>query len=516
MLNLIKFTIIFLFKRNYKKYLLSPTLSSSRRRWRRGGEQLIRFSIIFFSITCYAQNTAHRYQSDDAVPHYKVIVIGAGMAGLAAANFLQKNHIPVAVLEARNRIGGRIHTAHPWGFALDLGAGWIHGVKNNPVAVMVKQLHITTLPTLYNDGDNTEKFKSFDLYISKDKKLSAIEINQWVKLINQFNDEVEKSANHLSIEDVFRNFIQQKNMSENDARILHYLLFNIYTYEFAVDMDVLSSHAEQVYKHSRVSGRNELFPYGYSQILPALAKNIPIMLNQPVKKIQYDKNGVDIFTDKQHYHADYVIITVPLGVLKSGAIEFVPQLPQEKQNAIQQLGMAIYNKIYLFFDFPFWNTKIEWINYIPARDDQAKKPDIMNYYKFTKLPILLMFTGGSLAKEVEEWSDTKTIDFAMSELKKIYGDHIPNPSAYIITRWLKDTYSRGSYSFLPKSVEIKNYKILSQPVMDRLFFAGEATSLSDPATVHGAFMTGIRAGKEVFLSINGNRSNPSLLSLNKP
>jgi monoamine oxidase len=428
----------------------------------------------------------------------RVIIIGAGIAGLAAANTLVNNHVPVLVLEARDRVGGRIFTSYSWGPGLDLGASWIHGINNNPIAELVAEKALITIPTYYSDQEGLERFKSFVFHNTEGKTLPETETKKFLVLAEEFEQvlarETEKTRDP-SIEDKLQEFIQQKNLDPQSARFFRYIAALVFTHEHAADLNVLSVNFTQVSNRSRVSGQNVVLPYGYNQILPDLVKNIPLALNQTVKKITYGENGVDIDTQNQHFHADYVIITVPLGVLKAGTIHFSPALPKQKQNSIHKLRMGVYDKIYLLFDKPFWDKDSEWLGYAPSNPKETI--DILNYYKVNKTPILLLFTAGSLAEHMELWTDKKIVDHMMGILRKIYGKNIPNPSAYTITRWNQDPYSYGSYSYLPRGENLNHFQILAEPVSSRLFFAGEATSSTDPATVHGAYATGLRAATEV-------------------
>ena len=162
--------------------------------------------------------------------------------------------------------------------------------------------------------------------------------------------------------------------------------------------------------------------------------------------------------------------------------------------------MGVYNKIFLLFNRVFWNKKAEWIGMVPKENSPYQWVDIMNYYTFTKQPILLVFTAASFAKQIETWPDEKIISSIMQVLRTIYGKDIPEPSSYVITRWYQDPYARGSYSYLPVGAKVKDYAEISKPVMNRLFFAGEATSTSDPSTVHGAYFSGVHAAQRAYQS----------------
>ncbi|VVC75744.1 Pseudooxynicotine oxidase [Aquicella siphonis] len=475
-------------------------------------------SIILMAVYSISLAYAQAARQKMAEEHQKVIIIGAGIAGLSAAKTLTDNHVPLLVLEARNRIGGRIHTVYPWGIGLDLGASWIHGINNNPIAQITRDQNIATVPTHYSDSQMENKLASFTIYDENKNKLSASQIRQLAAQIKQFENFISGNQDkfrNLSIEDAFVSFTKAHPMNRQSRRLLHYIITNVYVFEFASDLQTLSARADAPYKNSTIYGDNVIFPYGYGQILPKLVRNIPIKLNQTVKKIVYGHHGVIVETQNRKYLADNVIITVPLGVLKSGAITFNPPLPPNKQVAINQLRMGVYNKIYLFYDSPFWDKQSEWIGFLPNGDETANMLDIMNLYKFTGVPILLVFTGGSFSKQMEQKNDMQTIAMITTVLKKLYGSHIPQPSSYVITRWHSDPYSKGSYSYIPKGVDVNQYQQLAAPVASRLFFAGEATAVNAPSSVHGAYQSGIRAANEV-LAVLLKQNDKRLNHLPKP
>lgn len=444
--------------------------------------------------------------------HNQVIVIGAGISGLSAAKTLKDNRISLLVLEARNRIGGRIHSSYSWGPGLDLGASWIHGIKHNPIAKMAKDQQIVTIPTYYNDNHFENKLAAWTVYDARKRKIPARELNQAAKSIKQFEQFVNDNQTRLknqSIEDAFVLYIKEHPMNHQAQRLFHYLLTNVYLFEFADDPALISAQANAPYKNSAIDGDNVIFPYGYSQILPLIARQLPIRLNQTVKKIAYGKHGVVIETQNKKYEADYVIITVPLGVLKSGAIAFDPKLPREKLSAINQLQMGVYNKIYLFYDKPFWNLDSEWISYMPDHNAAKNMIDIMNLYNYTGMPILLVFTGGQFGRDIEHLNDADTLRLITTTLKQIYGNTISEPSSYMITRWNTDPFSRGSYSLLPVGASLDQYRQMARPVAGQLFFAGEATAVIDPASVHGAYQSGRRAANEILALLNRNKAGAS-------
>jgi monoamine oxidase len=135
------------------------------------------------------------------------------------------------------------------------------------------------------------------------------------------------------------------------------------------------------------------------------------------------------------------------------------------------------------------------MEYIPAR--HGEWVEWLNVARVGQKPVLLGFNAADFGKEIESWTDTKIVDSAMQTLKTIFGAGIPDPTDFQLTRWGADPYALGSYSFNALGSAPKMRNLLAQPIDQRIFFAGEATDKSYFATVHGAYLSGLRAAKEV-------------------
>jgi monoamine oxidase len=425
--------------------------------------------------------------------HYDAIVIGGGVAGLAAAKTLHESQQNVLIIEARNRLGGRVDSTYDWGFAIEMGASWVHGVNNNPLIPLIGDRSL--ILNSYDNSKITDMLKDYALYNHDGKAIDTDELNLFFSLAKQFIRYCKDYSNRKSFEELFSMLIKDKGLNENQISILHYALDNIYTYEFGEDLTRLSRNVFSPYETSNVSGKNALLPEGYYQLFQSFSENIPINLNQIVQEINYNNNEVKILTQNNAYYAKKVIITVPLGVLKSNKITFSPNLPADKLQAINKLQMGNYEKLYLFFDKVFWDREKEWIGILPREKHQAF--NIFNYYKYTQKPVLIVFTSGKLARDMEKHNLTNWI---MERLRTIYGEEIPNPIKIKKTHWASDPFAFGSYSYLPIGVDKGEIATLAKPVAGKIFFAGEATSDSDPSTVHGAYLSGIRAANEVIAS----------------
>jgi monoamine oxidase len=410
----------------------------------------------------------------------RVIIVGAGIAGLAAARTLADKGISTVVLEASNRIGGRVFTDTSLGIPLDLGASWIHGITNNPIARIARANNIATKAT---DYDNITRY-------GPDGKPLEIDENLLESLLARASSWGERQNTDRSLRDGLNQALSNVRLSTEGMRNLEYLINSSIEHEYAADAEQLSlwywdSGGEQ-------RGDDVIFPQGYAQITQKLAEGLDIRLSQTVSQISQANNRVSVQTQGGSLEADYAIVTVPLGALKRSSIRFTPQLPQAKQQAIQKLGMGLLNKLYLKFPEPFWEDN-DLLGYIG--ETRGQWAEWLNLHKPTSQPVLLGFNAGSYARQLEARSHAQTVQDALAVLHHIYGN-IPQPTAFKLTRWGQNPYSWGSYSFMAVGSRPQDRTALAAP-FGRLHFAGEATSKDHAATVHGAYNSGVVAARQV-------------------
>lgn len=263
--------------------------------------------------------------------------------------------------------------------------------------------------------------------------------------------------------------------------------------DFAEDVESLDARAFDYGK--AFGGGDVLFPGGYSAVFAPRFSPFEIHAGHVVKTVRWGAKGVTLLTNRGEFSADRVIITLPLGVLKRRTVAFEPALPKGKLAAIDALGMGCLNKLYLRFPEVFWPNDVQGFSYQSSPTGQWSQWLNMAYY--TKSPILLGFTAGSFAREIEGWSDAEITNSAMEVLRRIFGKSIPAPIDMQRTRWAADPFTYGSYSALRPGANESTVEALGEPVGDRLFFAGEATSVSYPSTVHGAYMSGQRKAERL-------------------
>jgi monoamine oxidase len=184
-----------------------------------------------------------------------------------------------------------------------------------------------------------------------------------------------------------------------------------------------------------------------------------------------------------------------LGVLKSGNIQFTPNLPSFKQNAIEKVGMNCVNKFLLTWDSAFWDD-VQYISYTPEIRDKFNY--FLNVKKFHPTSNALMtFAFAEEARKTETLSDQEVIDEIMAHLKAIYGSGIPSPTHFLRSRWQANENAFGSYSYPIVGTEMPHFDQLAEPLNNQVFFAGEHTEKDYFSTVHGAYLSGMREADRI-------------------
>lgn len=430
---------------------------------------------------------AHARQQQSA----DVVIVGAGVAGLAAAQQLQAAGWSVIVLEARDRIGGRIWTNRSLdGLPLDLGASWIHGVRGNPLTALADEAGIERAATDYR---NMLLYRADGTPVS-DEEITALE-SLFGSIVQRANELAEENESDTDLRTVIDQAIAEEadDLSSDELMLIAYLVNTAIEHEYSASAEQLSALSWD--NNDGFPGGDVLSVNGYDWLITLLASGLDIRLNTVVAQVEYDDEGVWIGTDSGEYESYYAIITVPLGVLKAGDIAFSPPLPDSKQSAIDALEMGILNKLYLRFPAVFWDAEADFIDV--AAQQAGQSVEFLNISRTHAEPVLLCFFAADFGRMIESWDDARIIAYTMNLLRAIYGDDIPEPDGYLLTRWGQDPYSYGSYSFNAVDSTPDDRVALAESVADRLFFAGEATHESYPATVHGALLSGQDAAQQI-------------------
>jgi monoamine oxidase len=414
-----------------------------------------------------------------------VLVVGAGLAGLAAARRLADEGFHVTILEARDRIGGRVHTIRDSRVPLpiELGAEFVHG-KPKAIWDIIRRANLfagsaegdhwcSENHALTQCNDFLGQWKKVAREIKRGKTFPDRSFSQFIDTIK-----IEPEAKTTALD-----FVEGFNAARAERISLQFLA----TIQEASD---------------RVSGDTTFRVFrGLDAIVEKLAdfdsQHVELYLNTPVHEIEWRRGHVRA----DAFEADSAVITLPLGVLQSGKVRFIPTL-DEKTDAARNLVMGHVVKVILAFDSQLWEDRgLEKVSFIHARGETFPT-------WWTTLPvassILIGWAGGPAADAISLQSRDLVLDAALSSLShalKMDPASIERRLEYFVhADWQADPFSMGAYSYVPKD-GITAPILLAEPVADTLFFAGEATNTDgNAATMHGAIETGYRAASEVLFA----------------
>ncbi len=383
---------------------------------------------------------------------------------------------------------------HMWtdrslGVPLDLGASWIHGVRSNPLTALADQLGARRIATDYDDHairDHTGR------------RLSAGErraiARGLAEVLARVDADSERRDTDRDLAAAIAEVVADLEPSPRERELLAYAITGVIEHEYATAIADLSQF-ERDYGDA-YGGGDVIFADGYDQLTRALADGLDVRTGHPVAAIAHAAGGVTVATARGAITADRAVVTLPLGVLKAGAVAFDPPLPRRKQAAIAALGVGVLDKLYLRFPRVFWDDAT-LLGHVAPAGAAGQWAESLNLHALTGQPILLLFNAGAYAATLAAMTDDAIVAAAMAALRAMYGPDIPAPDAALLSRWGRDRFAGGSYSHLRPGATGADLDALAAPIDDRLYFAGEATHRHHPATVHGAYLSGLAAADAI-------------------
>ena len=398
-----------------------------------------------------------------------VAVVGAGAAGLAAAHRLRQRGISALVLEARDRIGGRAHTVTTsTGFPVDLGCGWLHSADRNPWVALARQLGFGLDETLPGWGGRLVRMG-----------FSEAEQADWFRAREAFDERLERAAAEPDRPAI--------TLLEPGNR-WNPMLNAISTWANGVELDRLSVHDYHRYDSTDINWRVR---EGYGALVAKFGAGLPVRLGTPVRRVDRSGRTVALETDAGTLRAKAIILTVPPSVIAAEDIAFVPSLPPAKLAAAHGLPLGVDNKLFLALEGDWPEIDANWHVFGSVERTETAAYQL----KPLGLPLVEMFTGGRLARDLERAGVAAMTAFALDELAGAFGSRIrTHLKRLAATAWAGDPYARGSYSHaLPGHA--RDRAVWAEPVDDRIIFAGEAVSAHDFSTTHGAYLSGLEAAE---------------------
>jgi lysine-specific histone demethylase 1 len=480
-------------------------------RFHRDGERVYRFLMVHGYINSGQFASVEQkteYMETSETRKRDIIVVGAGAAGIMAARQLMEFGFEVTILEANSRVGGRVHTSEKLG-GIDLGASIVTGLVGNPLDDPYEQLELRGVKirdpaALYDRVSGKMVPRTLDKAIGK---MFHEALDATTAMRKQLEEDESLGAKLDSLLGI--------PPFAGNLGTLDWYIANL-EYACATEMSQLSLlHWDD---DSEFKGAHLKLADGYSSLLHPLSHPLSIKFDTIVTGIDYSSQSPRTVTietqDGSNYICDAVIVTVPLGVLKDDWIQFSPPLPIEKQLAIDRLGFGLLNKIVLKFNNVFWNPVCDWIGTTnPPDPSLLENPDPLyvhrskrgfayifwNMKRFAGQPVLVALCSGQAAYDIEKESNETVVKEACEILANIFKlPNVPVPSDSIVTRWSQEKFSRGSYSFVKVGASGADYDVMAEPIDHRVFFAGEATNRSYPATVAGAYQSGLREAARIY------------------
>src|SRR5215471_18280519 len=441
-----------------------------------------------------------------------VIVIGAGVAGLSAARALSDGGLSVIVLEARDRIGGRIFTRHIPSFPtpIELGAEFIHGEPREIwdvvdaaglTAVEVPDSHWQSLGGAFKDSDFWPRWEA----VVRRMRVAGAPDKPFRQFIEEiYGDEDQPETRRLALD-----FVEGFNAANA----------NHISVAALVAMEDGGEIAFRILN-------------GYDRLADRLLagcdpRKVAPRLGVVANEIKWSRGRVEIIASSRagqalpSFRAERAVITLPLGVLKAppgalGAVRFEPEL-KGKQEAVGKLEMGTVAKIVLRFRERFWEQggfpvqpaggRLPPLGFLHSSDD-----DFPTWWTAhpVRAPIITGWAGGPAAERLTLRGEEFVLRRALDSLSRIFGldrEWLAGQLVAFYTRdWQADPYARGAYSYIPVG-GLEAPRLLAEPVEDTLFFAGEATdSDGQNGTVHGAMASGLRAAAEIIQGRPATRS----------
>ncbi|KAI0401245.1 Sec1-like protein [Xylaria palmicola] len=322
------------------------------------------------------------------------------------------------------------------------------------------------------------------------------------------------------------------DLTAQDLRLMNWHIANL-EYSNATNYHHLSIGGWDLDAGNEWEGKHTMVVGGFQNVPLGLAiapSRLDIRKSTAVQKISYDPQGIAgtriECENGSTIEADYVVSTIPLGVLKHESIEFQPPLPEIKRDAISRLGFGILNKIILVYDRAFWDTDADIFGCLrsPLSRHSLKQSEYasqrgrcfqwFNVSNTSGIPVLLALMAGDAGFDTEHSKNDELVMEATEVLRRVFGPKVPQPVHSIVTRWGSDRFARGSYSSAGPDMRVDDYQTMAQP-LGNLFFAGEHTTNTHPATVHGAYLSGLRVASEVLDAMLGPIQVPVPLVLPK-
>lgn len=401
-----------------------------------------------------------------------VVIVGAGAAGLGAARAAGALGLGFTVVEAMDRIGGRAHTeSTTFGHPFDLGCHWLHSADVNPFTEIADSYGIR-----YDSGRPPSKAHLGDRWATdaESAEITAFVAESWARLERAGTEGRDVSA--AEVVDRGHRWIAPFRTAVGG--------------EWSAALEDVSTLDDAAY---RDTDNNWPVIDGYGALVARHAKGIPVTLGNPVRRIEWDGDGVRVETAQGVISCRAVIVTASTKVIQDGVIEFSPELPLWKREAYDAVRLGNANKVAFQIDGRLLGVDDYTSVWVKMGEDQGMWFQMRPFGR----DLASGFLAGPLGAELERAGPAAMLAAGREALAKVYGSEIlSHIGASTCSAWQSEPWVRGAYgAALPGQAHRR--KDLATPIDGKLFFAGEAVSLDFFSTAHGAHLTGIAAAEAV-------------------
>lgn len=413
----------------------------------------------------------------------KIIILGAGASGIAAARRLHDAGVVVQVLEARDRIGGRIWTDHEFAsFPLELGAEFIHG-EHAVTHALVAAAGMVPVPVdrygklRWSDGGSALSRDA----LPSDRRQLLTALFDTLDTLREASDPTDRSL---------AAYLRAHGFDGGELEIADVLLAQTCCAPIAT---LSCADLARELRADRAGKREYRLREGYAALLAWYARDLDIRLGAAARLVRHSPDGVTVETDAGAFQADRCIVTLPVGVLRTGTPRFEPPLGAGKQWAIGALRVEPATKLLYRFDEPLWDRDLTFMAHagVAAR---WWTPG----YPAEDAAVIVCYATADRARMLDALDAHDALQAGLRELRILLGRDDIARRCIAATRvaWGADSYACGGYAHVPPGAAGAR-PVLAEPE-GVLHFAGEATAFdSNPQTVHGAIESGWRAADEV-------------------
>ncbi len=389
------------------------------------------------------------------------------------------------------------------------------GTNNNPIMLLAKSAGIETREiggnSAFEGGTENINFYDYDgLKINNSVKVTALEKYALLDKGLEKEGAALKAGADKSVEKALDAVDRQQSWGLMVNNLLDWIIRASFTLDYGAEPSEVSLRSHYNYK-VRGGGEAVVVP-GYIAIAEHLAKGQEIKLGDKVTRVALTQDGVVVTTASgKAYSGCVALVTVPVGVLQRNDITFDPPLPQAKKDAIASLKMGLEEKVVLHFAEDDWgklpgNSEVYSGGILSqTKNDYAIFFNTMYERKANGKPNIAFFNGGNGVKSsiFTSMSDTQKKDHVLGLLGTIVAKNFPDarplqPISFKATNWANDPFSYGSYSYTPTGVDDEVTRgAYAATVEEKLYFAGEGTSINNYQSVDGAYDTGIREAVKI-------------------